>query len=116
MWGIQVCSLASDLGVELDEVRERHEKWATPEPISCTMMDVEVGKVAAVRFGVEGIRDGKTVITMEHVNRLTEAAARIGPFRLTAGRAYTASSSRATPASSSTPTSAVRAPITTRAA
>lgn len=75
MWGIQVRSLAADLGIELDEVRERHEKWVTPEPISCTMMDVEVGKVAAVRFGVEGIRDGKVVITMEHVNRLTEAAA-----------------------------------------
>jgi 2,4-diaminopentanoate dehydrogenase len=75
MWGIQVRSLAADLGVELDEVRERHEKWVTPEPISCTMMDVEVGKVAAVRFGVEGIRDGKVVITMEHVNRLTAAAA-----------------------------------------
>ncbi|BBY94846.1 diacylglycerol kinase [Mycobacterium gallinarum] len=75
MWGIQVRSLAADLGVELDEVRERHEKWVTPEPISCTMMDVEVGKVAAVRFGVEGVRDGKVVITMEHVNRLTEVAA-----------------------------------------
>jgi hypothetical protein len=75
MWGIQVRSLAADLGVELDEVRERHEKWVTPEPISCTMMDVEVGKVAAVRFGVDGIRDDKVVITMEHVNRLTEAAA-----------------------------------------
>ncbi|HEY1841125.1 MAG TPA: dihydrodipicolinate reductase [Mycobacterium sp.] len=75
MWGLQVRSLAADLGMELDEVRERHEKWATPEPISCTMMDVAVGKVAAVRFGVEGIRDGKTVITIEHVNRLTEVAA-----------------------------------------
>ncbi len=75
MWGIQVRSLAADLGVELDELRERHQKWVTPEPISCTMMDVEVGTVAAVRFGVEGIRDGKVVITMEHVNRLTAAAA-----------------------------------------
>ena len=75
MWGIQVRSLAADLGVELDEVRERHEKWTTPKPISCTMMDVEVGKVAAVRFGVEGIRSGEVVITMEHVNRLTEVAA-----------------------------------------
>jgi hypothetical protein len=75
MWGIQVRSLAADLGVELDEVRERHEIWVTPEPISCTMMEVAVGKVAAVRFGVEGIRDGKVVITMERVNRLTEVAA-----------------------------------------
>ena len=47
MWGVQVRSLAADLGVELDEVRERHEKWVTPEPIDCTMMRVEPGQVAA---------------------------------------------------------------------
>lgn len=75
MWGAQVRSLAADLGIELAEVRERHEKWVTPEPIDCTMMHVEPGQVAAVRFAVEGIHDGKPVITMEHVNRLTDAAA-----------------------------------------
>lgn len=75
MWGIQVRSLAADLGVELDEIEEWHEKWVTPQPISCTMMDVEPGCVAAVRFGVRGIRDGDSVIAMEHVNRLTEGAA-----------------------------------------
>ncbi|MET0701621.1 MAG: dihydrodipicolinate reductase [Mycobacterium sp.] len=75
MWGIQVRSLARDLGVELDEVRERHEKWVTPEAISTTMMNVAPGHVAAVRFGVEGVRDGKVIITMEHVNRLTAADA-----------------------------------------
>lgn len=75
MWGVQVRSLAKDLGVELDEVRERCEKWVTPEPIDCVMMHVDPGQVAAVRFGVDGIRDGQTVITMEHVNRLGAAAA-----------------------------------------
>jgi hypothetical protein len=75
MWGAQVRSLADDLGVELDEVRERCEKWVTPEPIECAMMRVEPGHVAAVRFAVEGLRRGVPVITMEHVNRLTEAAA-----------------------------------------
>ena len=43
MWGGQVRSLADDLGVELDDVRERHETWVTPEPIECTMMTVEPG-------------------------------------------------------------------------
>lgn len=75
MWGVQVRSLAADLGLELDEVRERHEKWVTPHAISCTMMDVAPGTVAAVRFGVEGVREGQVVIAMEHVNRLTAAAA-----------------------------------------
>lgn len=75
LWGGQVRTLAEGLGVELDDVRERHEKWVTPQPIDCTMMTVDAGRVAAVRFGVEGVTDGRVVITMEHVNRLTQAAA-----------------------------------------
>lgn len=75
LWGGQVRTLAEGLGVELDDVRERHEKWVTPQPIDCTMMTVDAGQVAAVRFGVEGVADGRVVITMEHVNRLTQAAA-----------------------------------------
>jgi hypothetical protein len=31
--------------------------------------------MAAVRFATEGVRDGKPVITLEHVTRLTQAAA-----------------------------------------
>ena len=80
LWGGQVRSLADELGVELDDVRERHEPWVTPEPIACTMMTVPQGHVAAVRFAVEGLRDGEPVITMEHVNRLTEAAGPRWPY------------------------------------
>jgi 2,4-diaminopentanoate dehydrogenase len=80
MWGAQVRSLAVDLGIELDEVRERVEKWVTPAPIHCTMMTVEPGTVAAVRFAVEGVRGGEVIITMEHVNRLTDAAAPDWPY------------------------------------
>jgi len=80
LWGGQIRSLADALGVELDEVRERHETWVTPEQIDCTMMTVAPGRVAAVRFAVEGIRDGRAVITMEHANRLTEAAAPDWPY------------------------------------
>jgi len=39
------------------------------------MVTVEPGQMAAARFAVEGVRDGVPVITMEHVNRLTSAAA-----------------------------------------
>ena len=80
MWGAQVRSLAADLGIELDDVAERHEKWVTPDPIDCTMMRVEPGRVAAVKFGVDGLCDGRRVITMEHVNRLTTAAAPDWPY------------------------------------
>lgn len=80
LWGGQVRSLADMLGVTLDEVRERHENWVTAERIDCTMMTVPPGRVAAVRFAVEGTRDGEPVITMEHVNRLTSAAAPDWPY------------------------------------
>ncbi|KDE97725.1 dihydrodipicolinate reductase [Mycolicibacterium aromaticivorans JS19b1 = JCM 16368] len=80
LWGGQVRSLADVLGVTLDEVRESHESWVTPEPIDCTMMSVAPGHVAAVRFAVEGIRDGQPVITMEHVNRLTPITAPDWPY------------------------------------
>lgn len=80
LWGGQVRSLATDLGIELDDVRERHESWVTPQRIDCAMMRVPPGHVAAVRFAVEGLRAGNAVITMEHVNRLTAAAAPHWPY------------------------------------
>jgi hypothetical protein len=75
IWGGPARLLADELGIELDELRERHETWVTDEPIDCTMMHVDPGQVAAVRFAVEGIVAGEPRIVMEHVNRLTAAAA-----------------------------------------
>ncbi len=80
IWGGPVKHLADCLGIELDEVRERHETWVTPVEIDCVMMRVAPGHVAAVRFAVEGIKDGEPVIVMEHVNRLTQAAAPDWPY------------------------------------
>ena len=71
---------ADELGIELDEIREKVEQWEATEPIDCTMIHVDPGGVAAVRFAVDGVVDGRTVITMEHVIRLTEAAAPEWPF------------------------------------
>jgi hypothetical protein len=64
-----------DLDIELDEVRQRVERWFTPERIDCTMMTVEPGQMTAVRFATEGVHAGMPVITLEHVTRLTSAAA-----------------------------------------
>jgi 2,4-diaminopentanoate dehydrogenase len=75
MWGGQVRSLAEHLGITLDDVRQRSERWFTQEPIDCVMTKVEPGGMAAVRFAVEGVRDREPVITLEHVTRLTSAAA-----------------------------------------
>ena len=73
-------SLADLLGVTLDEIRESHQSWVTPTRIESTMMTVEPGRVAAVRFAVDGMRDGEPVITVDHVNRLTAAAAPQWPY------------------------------------
>ncbi|MDG4665723.1 dihydrodipicolinate reductase [Mycobacterium sp. 236(2023)] len=75
MFGGLVRNLASQLDVKLDEVRQRYEPWYTTERIECTMMTVEPGQLAGVRFAVEGVRDGVPVITVEHTTRLTPAAA-----------------------------------------
>lgn len=75
IWGGPVRLLADQLGVALDDIRERHEVWTADETIECTMMTVAPGEVAAVRFAVEGIVDARPAIVMEHVNRLTDAAA-----------------------------------------
>lgn len=75
MWGGPVRNLADQLGIELDEVRQRIEPWYTDKKIECKMCTVEPGGMAAVRFAVEGVRDGESVITMEHITRLTAAAA-----------------------------------------
>lgn len=75
MWGGPVRNLAEQLGVELDDVRQRTERWYTDKRIECKMATVEPGQMAAARFAVEGVRDGFPVITMEHITRLTAAAA-----------------------------------------
>ncbi len=75
IWGGSVHLIADALHVELEEVREHYEPWVTPTPIDCVMTHVDPGEIAAVRFGVEGIVAGRSVIIIEHVNRLTPAAA-----------------------------------------
>ncbi len=80
MWGGPVRNLAEQLGIALDEVRQRAEPWYTDQRIECKMATVEPGQMAAARFAVEGVRDGVPVITMEHINRLTSVAAPEWPF------------------------------------
>jgi 2,4-diaminopentanoate dehydrogenase len=75
MWGGPVRNLAQRLGIQLDDIRQRVECWYATERIECLMATIEPGQLAAARFAVEGVRDGAPVITMEHVTRLTSAAA-----------------------------------------
>lgn len=80
IWGGMIHLLAEALGVRVQEIREHYDTWVTDEPIDCSMMRVEPGHIAAVRFSVEGIVGGEAAIVMQHVNRLTPAAAPDWPF------------------------------------
>lgn len=75
IFGGLVRNLAHHLGVTLDDVSERIEPWYTGERIECKMMTVEPGQMAAVRFAAEGRVGDEPVITVEHITRLTPAAA-----------------------------------------
>jgi hypothetical protein len=72
-WGGVVKVLAAGLGVEIEEMREVHERRPAPEKIDLGFGVVEEGTTAALRFEVQGIVDGEPRIVVEHVSRLDDA-------------------------------------------
>jgi len=74
-WGGTVKALAAGLGVELDELREVHERRPAPEKIDLGFGVVEEGTTAAMRFEVQGVVGGQPRIVLEHVTRLDDALA-----------------------------------------
>jgi 4-hydroxy-tetrahydrodipicolinate reductase len=84
-WGGMIHLLADALGMELDEIREEHERLPAPETFETAMGTIEAGTCAGVRFEVQGIVDGKPALVAAHVNRLRDD---IGPDwdRLSAGK------------------------------
>jgi 4-hydroxy-tetrahydrodipicolinate reductase len=74
-WSGAVRTIADALGVELDELREVHERQAFDRDIEVAGRTVEAGTQAALRFEVQGIAHGRAVIIAEHVTRLHDDAA-----------------------------------------
>jgi 4-hydroxy-tetrahydrodipicolinate reductase len=71
-WGPVVRQLAAGLGVELDDIRERHERRAAPATFDIPSGRVPAGTMAALRFEVQGIVRGRPAIVVEHVTRLRD--------------------------------------------
>src|ERR1700677_4790789 len=71
-WGSVVRQLAAGLGVELDQVTERHERVPAPEDFDIASGHIPEGSAAALRFEVHGLVDGKPAVVLEHVTRLRE--------------------------------------------
>jgi len=74
-WGGTVRLLAEGLGVELETILEMHERRPATQPIRIGAHTVQPGTMAALRFEVQGIIDGRPAIVVEHVTRLDDALA-----------------------------------------
>jgi 4-hydroxy-tetrahydrodipicolinate reductase len=74
-WGGVIKVLAEGLGVEVEELREVHERRPAPEKIDLGFGVVEQGTTAAMRFEIQGIVGGAPRIIVEHVTRLDDALA-----------------------------------------
>ena len=74
-WGGTVKAIAAGLGVEVEELREVHERRPAAETIDLGFGVVEKGTTAAMRFEVQGIVGGEPKIILEHVTRLDDALA-----------------------------------------
>jgi 4-hydroxy-tetrahydrodipicolinate reductase len=71
-WGSVVRQLAAGIGVELDEVAETYVREPAPEDFDIASGHIEKGTAAALRFEVQGKKDGKVAVVLEHVTRLRD--------------------------------------------
>lgn len=69
-WGTAIRQMAAGLGIEVDEITDSVEQEPAPEDFEVAVGTIKKGTVAAVRFQIEGIVNGKPAIVVEHVTRL----------------------------------------------
>jgi hypothetical protein len=74
-WGATVPMMAHAAGIELDEITTTWDKWVADKPVPSAKGVIEPGRVAAIRFTVNGIYRGQTRIQLEHVNRVGQDSA-----------------------------------------
>ncbi len=74
-WGHTIPMIADALGVEIEKYESVYDKWEAPEDIQHKNGVIAKGCCAAVRFEIQGYVKGEPRIVIEHVNRITTAAA-----------------------------------------
>jgi len=74
-WGGVIGELAESLGVEVEDIREVHEKATLDRDVSLPVGDVPAGTMAGLRFEVQGMVGGRPAIVVEHVTRLHDSVA-----------------------------------------
>jgi hypothetical protein len=69
-WGTAIRQLAAGLGIEIDDITETFEQEPAPEDFDIAAGHIAKGTVAALRFEIKGMVDGKPAVVVEHVTRL----------------------------------------------
>lgn len=67
--------MAEGLGVEVEELREVHERMPAPADLETPAGTIKEGMSAALRFEVQGIINGQPVLVAEHVTRMHDSIA-----------------------------------------
>ena len=86
-WGSVIHMMADGLDVELDEIREVHERLPASRTLRLDVGTIEEGTCAALRFELQGIVSGEPKIVVEHVTRMHQDVAPDWP-RSEKGDAY----------------------------
>lgn len=68
-WGTAIRQLAAGLGIEIDDITETFEQEPAPEDFDIAAGHIAKGTVAALRFEIKGMVDGKPAVVIEHVTR-----------------------------------------------
>ncbi|MEW5810415.1 MAG: diacylglycerol kinase [Actinomycetota bacterium] len=84
--GGSIHGIAAGLGVELDEIVEVHERWNTDVDLDVNGAVIPAGTMAALKFELQGIVNGKPLIAVGHCNRMHDDAAPDWPQ--SSGKAY----------------------------
>ncbi|MEM9257106.1 MAG: diacylglycerol kinase [Pseudomonadota bacterium] len=71
-WGGAVWSVAAGLDLSLDRVYEVHERLPLEADVENAMGVFKAGTTGAMRFEVRGELDGRDVVVLEHVTRITD--------------------------------------------
>lgn len=71
-WGPAIRQLAAGLDITLDAITEEHERVPAPSAFDIAAGRIPEGGVAALRFEVRGMVEGRAVIVIEHITRLRD--------------------------------------------
>jgi hypothetical protein len=69
-WGTAIRQLGAGLGISIDDITETFEQEPAPEDFDIAAGHIAKGTVAAVRFEIRGMVDGRPAVVIEHVTRL----------------------------------------------